>query len=87
MAHHYLSCLLGMILAQFRSGILPLKIETGRRKNENIEDRVWLVCEENIVEDEYHFLCVYICKHGKRYDEVRQVLYNKIFSNAETSVF
>ncbi len=37
------------ILAQFRSGILPLRIETGRWKNENIEDRVCMVCEENIV--------------------------------------
>ncbi len=55
--------------------MLPLRIETGRWKNENIEDRVCLVCEENIVEDEYHFLCV--CK---RYDDVRQVLYNKISS-------
>ncbi len=32
------------------------------------------MCEENIVEDEYHFLCV--CK---RYDDVRQLLY-KIYS-------
>ncbi len=56
------------ILAEFRSGILPLRIETGRWKNENIEERVCLVCKENIVEDEYHSLC--ICK---RYDDVRQV--------------
>ncbi len=33
------------------------------------------MCEENIVQDEYHFLCV--CK---MYDDVRQVLYNKISS-------
>ena len=38
---------------QFRSGILPLRIETGRWKNESIEGRVCLVCEENIVKDEY----------------------------------
>ena len=63
------------ILAQFRSGILPLRIETGRWKNEGIEARVCLVCEENIVGDEYHFLCVY-----KMYDDVRQVLYSKISS-------
>ncbi len=46
------------ILAQIRSGILPLRIETGLWKNDSIEDRVCLVCDENIVEDEYHFLYV-----------------------------
>ncbi len=34
-----------------------------------------MLCEEDIVEDEYHFMCV--CK---KYDDVRQLLYNKIFS-------
>ncbi len=43
-------------LAQFRSGILPLQIEVGRWANKNVEDRLCLVCNEGLVEDEQHFI-------------------------------
>ena len=72
------------ILCQFRIGILPLNIETGRYKNikDNIsgkmrnlrpDERICDLCDLNIVEDELHFLCV--CPV---YNDERQNLYRKI---------
>ena len=46
------------LFTQFRHGILPLKIETGRFKNLPIEDRICELCQLRNVEDECHFLCV-----------------------------
>ena len=43
-------------LAQFRCGILPLAIETGRFQNIPIEYRLCLFCHDNVLEDENHFL-------------------------------
>ena len=45
------------LLAQFRCGILPLEIEVGRYVNKPISERICRVCEQNLVEDEIHFLC------------------------------
>jgi hypothetical protein len=61
------------ILAQFRSGILPLKIETGRFTNIPIEFRLCLLCNSNSVEDEEHFLF-----HCSLYDHIRQAFFRKI---------
>ena len=57
---------------QFRHGILPLKIETGRFKNLAIEDRICELCQLNCIEDESHFLC--ICP---LYSDVRVPLFDK----------
>ena len=46
------------LLAQFRSGILPLKIETGRFKNLDVSERLCELCDLEEIEDEMHFLCV-----------------------------
>ena len=43
------------LIAQFRLGILPLKIETGRFTKIQIIDRKCNFCPE-LVEDEHHFL-------------------------------
>ena len=43
-------------MAQLRMGILPLRIETGRYKNEEVHERVCNICNENVVEDEIHFM-------------------------------
>ena len=43
-------------LAQFRSGILPLRIETGRFQNVPIQERICILCDQNSIEDETHFL-------------------------------
>jgi len=44
------------LLAQFRCGILPLRVETGRYIGEQVEDRLCRFCDLNTVEDETHFL-------------------------------
>ena len=44
------------MLAQLRFGILPLRLETGRYKGEKVEERICLLCNENKVEDEIHFI-------------------------------
>ncbi len=44
------------LISQLRLGILPLRIETGRYSKLEAKDRLCLVCNSNVVEDEYHFL-------------------------------
>ena len=61
------------LLAQLRIGILPLRIETGRYQNIPPEFRLCLVCDENVCEDECHFMF-----HCSLYDDPRQNLYSKI---------
>ena len=46
----------GPLLAQLRTGVLPLHIETGRFQNKKLEDRVCNICNTGAVESEYHFL-------------------------------
>jgi hypothetical protein len=58
------------IMAQFRSGILPLKIETGRYTNTKIQDRLCDACDARELEDEFHFLI-----QCPLYAEEREVLY------------
>ena len=60
------------ILAQFRMGVLPLEIETGRFKNIQPEERYCVLCNQGLVEDEKHFLCT--CK---LYASIR----NELFTN------
>ena len=47
------------LLAQFRFGILPLRIETGRYTNTPVDERICILCKtinNACTEDEYHFL-------------------------------
>lgn len=44
------------ILAQFRCGLLPLRIETGRFVGEAEADRIYKMCKSSYVENERHFL-------------------------------
>ena len=57
------------LMSQFRTGILPLEIETGRyvpifdktlKKNRKrtANERICKLCRLNDIENEYHFLCV-----------------------------
>ena len=57
------------LMSQFRTGILPLEIETGRyvpifyktlKKNRKCtaNERICKLCRLNDIENEYHFLCV-----------------------------
>ena len=44
------------VLAQFRCGVLPLRIETGRFVGEKPDERLCRLCNDNTPEDETHFL-------------------------------
>ena len=44
------------ILAQLRLGILPLCVETGRYINLKFDDRICKQCNDNVTEDEMHFI-------------------------------
>ena len=52
----YLSRSSRSIFSQFRTGILPLRIETGRYNNVPLQDRLCVYCQEEEIEDEFHFL-------------------------------
>lgn len=61
------------VLAQFRLGVLPLRIETGRWYNGiDLENRTCEICKNGEIEDECHFLirCNY-------YSHFRQTLFEK----------
>ena len=60
-------------MCQYRFGILPLAIETGRYKNIQLENRICILCNRNEIEDECHFLlncCLY--------ENERHIFLNKI---------
>ena len=70
------------LLAQLRSGILPLRLETGRFQNirdENtghfrklkVEERVCTLCNLNYIKDEIHFVLVHVCP---KYAQIRSPL-------------
>ena len=44
------------LLAQFRTGILPLEVEVGRFRDTPLSDRKCKMCNLNNVENEYHLL-------------------------------
>lgn len=61
------------LLAQFRAGILPLHIETGRYRGTQVENRLCNMCTNQMVEDEFHFLC-----HCDFYGDLRETLYDLV---------
>ena len=71
------------LLAKFRGGVLPLHVETGRWQNTPWENRICRVCNQNCVEDEFHFLC--ICES---YNLHRNVLFHRVtVKNADFATF
>ena len=60
------------VLAQFRLGILPIRVETGRFKNLELKDRLCEVCTTQQIEDEMHLLC-----QCPLYDELRTTMFQK----------
>ena len=52
--------------AQFRCGILPLRVETGRYSGLSVHERTCNICNSNETEDEIHFLFKYACYHDLR---------------------
>ena len=46
------------LIAKLRSGTLQLAIETGRFRNKEIVERLCIMSDQNLIEDEKYFLCV-----------------------------
>ena len=69
------------LMAQIRCGILPIRIEIGRFCNLPVENRLCEICNQNKVEDEFHFLMECPFYHHER----QQMLANtKIGAQAGT---
>ena len=62
------------LCAQFRAGILPLYIETGRYQATPEENRICTMCSLGEVESEAHFL--FYCPF---YDDLRESIFYKMF--------
>ena len=54
------------LLAQFRLGVLALRLETGRYKGGKEEDRICVLCNNKEIENEFHFLLKYPLYHNER---------------------
>ena len=61
------------LLAQFRFGILPLRIETGRYVGEKPNERLCKICDSQQIEDETHFLL-----HCPFYSVLRNTLFSSV---------
>ena len=61
------------LIAQFRTGVLPLFVETGRYDKTPLDKRICKLCSQKVVEDESHFLCTCTA-----YAHTRLILYDKI---------
>ena len=59
-------------LAKFRCGVAPIRVETGRFVNENINDRLCILCNNGEIENEEH--CIIRCNI---YNDIRQQLYSE----------
>jgi len=68
------------VVAQFRSGILPLRVETGRFRGEAVEERLCTFCKQNVVEDEMHFLFHCDCYIDLK-DNLNQIMHENHLDN------
>ena len=59
--------------AQLRSGTLPLAIEVGRFRGLPEEERLCLLCDLGVIEDEFHFIF-----HCPLYNDLRCILFERI---------
>ena len=73
------------LITQLRIGILPLAVETGRYYRTPLENRVCQICNDNLVEDEFHFVC-----KCTAYSDIRLRYFphfNKLFKIYEMDVY
>ena len=71
------------LLCQLRLGILPIQLEVGRYTGKPINERICLLCNNNVVEDENHFLFECPFSHIERERFVK----NLSFNDAERQTF
>ena len=43
-------------MAKFRCGVVPIKLETGRYNGAPVNNRICEMCDEGVVEDEFHVI-------------------------------
>ena len=65
-------------LAQFKCGMLPIRIVTGRFRGENVNERMCTFCNQNDVEDEIHFM--FRCQ---KFHELREHLFHYVKQNTK----
>ena len=79
-----MSCRRRSLMLQFRTGILPLEIETGRyvpifdktlkkKRKRTTNERLFKLCRLNDIENEYHFLCV-----SPVYNSRRKIVFEEV---------
>ena len=79
------------LMSQFRTGILPLEIDTGRyvpifdktlKKNRKrtANERICKLCRLNDIENEYHFLCVCPVYNSRRKPLLEEIELKRTFS-------
>jgi hypothetical protein len=73
------------ILSQFRCGILPLRIETGRFNGEAPDERLCRFCTMGAVEDENHFLISCECYSNIRLDVFGDILNSDRFRSVSAN--
>lgn len=65
------------MLAQFRTGILPLRVETGRYIGEPLANRLCRLCDSQSVETEMHFLL--FCA---QYNDIRNTVFDNLITDS-----
>ena len=66
--------------AQFRCGILPLRVETGRYSGLSVHERTCTICTSNATEDDIHFLLTaHVTKISDRHSFTKRLKQKQIF--------
>ena len=68
-------------------GILPLRIETGRYVGETPEQRVCLLCNNNSIENEIHFVLNCELYNNIRLNYLHEILSTEEYANMSDSDF
>ena len=66
------------LLARARMGTLPISVETGRYRGIPRDERLCMMCDDRVVEDEPHLLL-----HCSKYDDLREMFYSKILNDTD----
>ena len=73
------------LITQLGIGILPHAVETGRYYRTPLENHICQICNDNLVEDEFHFVCKCMA-----YSDIRLKYFphfNKLFKIYEMDVY
>ena len=76
------------MLAQIRSGTLPLKIETGRFTRVELENRLCIYCNQEKIESEIHFIleCDCYVRQRETLFEINNINCHNLDDNAKVKM-